>query len=397
MMLAITSRTDDAIRVLRPLFDDAEPDALGETLVGAAAVLARAFMLGSEPLLSLRWADPALRLSEAAGDARTVADVLITKGCSLADLGRTQEGLILVRGGTALATAGGFVREEIRGATNLSMVLMRSDPREGMELAIIGHERARDLGLRAEQAVLLMNAGECGLECGELEWFERTISQTDTDGWPDELLWYPTLSTVLLRAVRGRHDEARELLDSNAGVIARAEDAQGEVWHTETIVELARGAAESSSDLALGGQATGTINENRFAALCIGAHAAAWLRDAERLDRSVKMLRELALGESAELFIRSFEATRELIPGSDPDAVRASTAALSGIRRTSARFQLALHEIDVIHALGPDHPASATLAAEARGIFEQMGSPSFLDRLDDALRIEIQAPAEAQS
>ena len=398
MMLHITTRSDDAIEVLRPLVDDAEPEEVDETLVGAAAVLARAFMLNSNPLPSLRWADAALRLSEASGDDRTVADVLITKGASLVDLGRPREGTILLRGGTSLAATRGFVSEELRGALNLSVVLMGSDPREGLEFAITGHDRARDLGLRAEQALSLMNAGECGLECGELDWFERTLSQTDTEGWPDNLRAYAGLSTVLQLALRGHHDEARRRFSDVLGHgMSVQNQEQGEAWRIETVVELARGAAEASCDLALSRPGSATT-ENRSAALCIGGHAAAWLGDTERLDRCVTALRELALtSESVDLFIRSFEATRDLITGSDPDALRASSKALSGIRRTSARFQLALHEIDVIHALGPDHPASATLAAEARGIFEQMGSPSFLDRLDDALRSEVSAPAEAQS
>ena len=398
MMLNIGSRVADAIEALRPLTELQVPSELEESLVQAAAVLARAHMLGSEPLLSLPWADAALRLSEASNDTRTVADVLITKGCALADVGRTQEGMILVRGGMALATAGGFLLEELRGAMNLSMSLMRSDPREGMEIAIIGYERARDLGLRADQTLLVHNAGECGMECADLDWFERTLTELESQSMPDELLWLTMLSRALLFALRGKEVEARQLLETNAALHGGIPDAQGESWNVAAIVELASGALQACCELAFTKQMNEAISENRYEALTAGAHAAAWLRDRERLDRCIAALRALPLmGPSVEPFIRSFQATSALLATPDDrEALRASATALSDIRHTSARFQLALHAIDVIHALGPDHPTSAELADEARGVLERMGSPSFLDRLNDAMKSATPAAAETQ-
>ena len=119
------------------------------TADGVAVVgqLARVEMLREHHEQAIEIADRALRDAEALALRPDIADLLITKGSSFGNLGRTVEGRALIEAGIRIADEDGLVLTGLRGRINLSGHAA-VEPRVALEIARAGVETARRIGNR---------------------------------------------------------------------------------------------------------------------------------------------------------------------------------------------------------------------------------------------------------
>jgi len=77
------------------------------------------------------------------------------------------------------------------------------------------------------------------------------------------------------------------------------------------------------------------------------------------------------------------DAERAVRAGRSEDAVELYAVAIDACRALNCSLDVAITELELVHLLGPDHPA-AVAGKEARDIFTQLGATPFLARLDAA-------------
>ena len=113
-----------------------------------------------------------------------VADLLITKGASLADLNRQIEGLALMEGGPPAGDRHGptLAHRDARLRQPHECADLDADPREGIELARAGLEVARRIGSRSLAIVLTGNAAEVAIHTGDWSWADALLDEMADDG-----------------------------------------------------------------------------------------------------------------------------------------------------------------------------------------------------------------------
>ncbi|HEY8198405.1 MAG TPA: AAA family ATPase, partial [Candidatus Limnocylindrales bacterium] len=171
---------------------------------GLLALRARARFVGNRTEGAVEAADAALGSADRHDMREMVADLLITKGASLADLNRQIEGLALLRAGLQLALDTGRPHTAMRGYVNLTTLLTTLDPREGIEVARSGLEVARRIGSRSLAIVLTGNAAEVAIHTGDWSWADALLAEMADD----ELEGFDRYSVIhnrlVLDALRGR-------------------------------------------------------------------------------------------------------------------------------------------------------------------------------------------------
>ena len=136
------------------------------------------------------------------------ADTLITKGTSLAEVGRVLEGRSAIQAGIDIGERAGWPAIGLRGRVNLSYILALRDPRQAMATARAGFDDAQRLGIRGLQATLHQNAADSAIRVGEWDWAIETVEPLLAAEL--ELEDRSALGSVLLtiRALRGEIREA---------------------------------------------------------------------------------------------------------------------------------------------------------------------------------------------
>src|SRR5206468_345096 len=93
-----------------------------------------------------------------------VSDLLITRGTSLGNLGRSYEGVGAIRAGLDLAEQLGLVTTALRARVNIGVILNDSDPRAAREVSGAALAMARRLGRRSHARTLLANLAQAATD-----------------------------------------------------------------------------------------------------------------------------------------------------------------------------------------------------------------------------------------
>ena len=162
------------------------------------------------------------------------------------------------------------------------------------------------------------------------------------------------------------------------------DDPQGRAQTNCVIARLAlaEGRLEDAFTTAMEGADLTT--EYGFAAIPLAAHAALWLRDAERSQAVVAAARGW-YAPALETDVATTRAGLEALAGNERSALTGYHAAQVAWRELGCDFDLALCAIDMATLLGPGHPEVVAAADEARTILERIGARPFVDRLDAAM------------
>ncbi len=376
-------QTDDALAVLEPgaiEFDDVAEAPAG---IALRAQLARAYFFHGDSVEAIRVADLVLASSEREDLVAMTADTLITKGTSLAEIGRVLEGRSAIQAGVDIGERAGWPAIGLRGRVNLSYILALRDPRQALATAKAGFEDAQRLGIRSLQSTLHQNAGDSAIRVGEWDW---ALSSTE-----------PLMATEL------------ELVDRSAllGVVLTIRALRGEV--TDADLAAHEAALEGSSDRQIGVSkrtprmqadvAAGRWDdiEHRCLELVsldrIGGTAHLFLagrvaflrRDTAALARLIDLHEGLRVhGDAISVERVTLRAGLAALEGRTVEAHAGYRDALEAWRALGLDWDEALTGLDMATVLDLGQPDVAAAVARAREVFQRLRARPFLERLTTA-------------
>jgi hypothetical protein len=306
-----------------------------------------------------------------------LADTVVTKGAALSSIGRTFEGMALLRAGLDLARRRSAAMTELRAIGNMGLTLANDDPLGALALARESIELTERIGLREHLSVV--NAAEVSVPLGEWEWARAAVAErlhTDPEGWDFINL---KVAELILGALVGHSDPAgvsavRELAsreDEGHLVVGQLAAHLGLI---ENRLAEARRSAESVA-------AVDPLNAPYM--LTVAAHAATWERDAEGLERAAAAFRSLPLhGRYVGAHARAMGAAIDGLRGRRNESVAGFLHAAREFDGMGVVVDRALNAVDMAAVLGADAPESKAEVDEARAVFERLGARPFLAQLE---------------
>ena len=326
-------------------------------------------------------ADRALEAGERLDLPAIVADTLITRGSVLANLGRTYEGLGVIRAGIELADELGLVSTGLRGRLNLGV--LAQDPRTSFTVAEAGLEIARRFGLRGFVPILAGNLASASMDVGEWDRAVRELTVA-RDESPDELAanrlsW----SLVSFAAWRGE-DVTSEMarLTPWAGSLGDAGELAARGLRAE--IAFAAGDFRAASDGWLTLAAGDTLNAP-LATLMAGL-AGLMALDPNRARAALDA--NEATGRHGRLFSldrRLLRAGLLGLAGRASDAIREGREVLAEYERTGLPLRHAFGALALVSVAGGPDAETLGLADGARAILERLEAKPFLRLLEAAL------------
>jgi class 3 adenylate cyclase/tetratricopeptide (TPR) repeat protein len=377
-------RSEEAVPVLEAALRDHEADdASDPAVITLMGQLARGYFFQDEHARAVDLADRVLDVAEHANLVDVIADTMITKGSALVALGRTQEGLVLQKGGGDLAESAGLGQIGLRARVNRTFAETLMDPRASLESTRVGLTLAQRLGLRTLAVVLAGNAGSTATRTGD---WDRALADLAPFGDDLDRPYRILLASVRSWFAASRGENAEELVaageallheDDDANTFAQILDARAWQRFAAGDAGAARATWQEMMRITTTGNAETLIQTLR---------AALWIRDVAAVRADLEIL------DASGSFGRAIDTTRA--------GARAGIAALE--HRTDEALSLyrevlrtwrdlglpwdeAMTSLDMVILLQPGSPAVVEAAATARRIFSELGATAFLDRLDAAL------------
>ncbi|MGH2408399.1 MAG: hypothetical protein ACRDF7_10020, partial [Candidatus Limnocylindrales bacterium] len=360
-----------------------------EVFATLASELARAYFRNVDAARSLQWAERALVVGERLALPKVIAETLNNKGGALLDAGRLQEGLTLLRGAIRHAEAHGEIEAELRARNNLAFFDVE-DPTGALEIGIVGLEKARRMGMRDwDRQLTQMVARIRVLDMGDLDW---VLAQAAVYEGTDVPATYRGSNTGLLgiiAALRGRPADATALLDESSTTGREVTDPQIRYSHAldRAQVDAIWGLPGEANDRVLATVPEMSGNWLLIASKRIG-QSALQLREPARLAAARSLLASQPHGPQHEALLSALDGALAALGGDLVAARRAFAGAADTVRSLGLRMDLAWILLGTVTQLGPDDPVGAAAAAEARALFEAMGTPALATLLDGIMARE---------
>jgi len=385
-------RTDEALAVLEPAVEEFADLGGDAALVALRSQLARGYMFTGNGLRSVEMADRALEVAEHADLVPLLADTLITKGSSLGDLGRLQEGLGAIETGVRLARSEGLMSTLMRGLNNASIYQGEIDPSACLDALTEGFALARRMGQRYWGYGFAIGIGYTEIRLGDWDHAVAVLADALADD-PAPVDRVSLLANALLApAFRGEEvdsilAEMERLLGASVDVVllgnlydARGATALGAGSLVDCVAQYREAASRN----------TGV---NATDARSLAAHAAVWNGDfpgaaAELAAIDASGYRAPTV-EARRVTIRAALAASE---GRRTEALGSYRDALRRWRELRLVFDEALCVIDMATVLDPAEPEVRAAADAAREILTRLGAKPFLARLDTAMDRQPSAP-----
>ncbi|MHB8399813.1 MAG: adenylate/guanylate cyclase domain-containing protein [Candidatus Limnocylindrales bacterium] len=363
-------------------FADLAPDPV---YVALEAQLARACFLRDQNERALEVSERVLAAAERGDLQAILADVLVTKGTALANIGRTREGMGVIEIGERLAGANGLSRTALRGLNNRLIALTDFDPRAARDAALDGLALARRIGDRKWMLQFLSGSAFGAFLLGE--WDEAVgIGQTILAEDPepaDRLL--PFYLITLTRAARG--EPIVGAADEIARIAGQMTDPQ------VTWVGIDGPARIASAE----GRLAEAASLWRSGAAAYPSVAVWWLWNAAR--------HSIRLGDAAAARgdLTDIDERGSHTPNDEAErlGVRAGLAALNGQTAEAIRLYRdalrAFHDLGVVLSEAQTAIEMATVldlaipevveaVESAREILERLRARAYLDQLEVAVR-----------
>ncbi|MDQ3880994.1 MAG: AAA family ATPase [Chloroflexota bacterium] len=386
-VLMLQSRIAEARGLLEPALVELEGTQTDAEVVQLMSQLARASMFRGEPVDAMGWLERALPIAESLELSELVVELLATKGWAVLTLGRPQEGVALLRGAVALADSLAYSAGRLRGRINLSALLFNWDPVAGLAVAREGVDIATRYGLVAPYGMVLFgNAAAAAFLAGEWDWILEVEPRFAVDMHSDEVRGGMGAAPAALRAFRGQLDAALETLAPLSRIAERSDSYQDAAEANVGSAQVALAAGDLAAAFQHGIDAALPESTATFVGLMTAARAAAWTRDAAGLREVIRIVRDTPLhGAVYRAVQREAEAAVTALDGNLDHAAAQFAQATDTWRALRLAPVAAMCQVSQIATLGPDHPSSASAAAEARATFESLKSPPMIERLDALL------------
>jgi class 3 adenylate cyclase/tetratricopeptide (TPR) repeat protein len=391
-MSTADGKLEDSAKRLRWVLDVLAKEPPGMDLASAAAQFGRLVYFQGHPDEALQHIEVALPIAERLFAPELLSQALNTKGIILRSIGRSQEGLALVRHALGLALEHDAPLAALRAYNNLASSLGgRGGCQEELGLIEAGLALARKIGVTGWEAKFLGDRVATLAFYGRWDEALQASEEVGTDpGAPRlpamlmEMSWL-----VLIHAVRGDFERAEA--ERHADVLEASEDIQavsglevGRAWihfysgrHEEAIAATVR-SIETRTQVGM------VIHVE--ASYVVAADAALAMGDVSRAKTFLEEMRAVPAGEASP-YLRAQSArlganvaARE---GDAEGAGRGFLEAVATFRQQEMRFELgvALTEHgEWLTSEGRDEEARPVLS-EAREIFEDLRATWWLDRL----------------
>ena len=358
------------------------------SVVAVWASLSRAYMLHSEPVPAVEWADRALPVAERLDMLPEITDLLNTRATALAFGGRVREGVAGLRGVLDMALSYGLPMATIRARINLSSVLTYEDPMVGWQIARDGFEDAKRNGSRDMMTVMGGNAAGNAIRVGEWDGAAAIVAELAATELAPPDRFFADVVLCLTDALGGRPFQAAL---ERAEAFARTTDepqAVGQLHSTKAFLALIGGEFGESFDEAW---ANLTINPaNAPEDMPIAARAALWAGRPDDAQRAADQLASIGVhGRAINSSLQTIAAGLAALSGDTERATAGYRDAIRQWRDIGAAFDLALCELDFVKFVGGENPDAKAAAEEAESIFQRLGAPTFLERLRDAVGLPV--------
>jgi class 3 adenylate cyclase/tetratricopeptide (TPR) repeat protein len=347
--------------------------------VAIAAQLSRAYMRTGQHDRAIATADRALPTAERLDLDRDTLELLVNRGTALSH-DRIFEGGAVLLGAIELARLRELPDVEIRAIINLQSVVEAEDPR--LNQAPRALELVHRFGLRNLLNYLLWNASEAALPAGDWDWMIATEAEWMASAVTEEQRTNVDGNSIAIRIFRGEADEAE--IERIWGPWLAASDPQVGSGRLLSLGRLAlvHGRLAESHRMAM--ESLAMSQAHARSAVDVAARAAIWAGDHEAAVRAREVLARHH-GRASRNALRTADAGIAALEGRRADALAAYREAIRVWREFGLDFALALTELDMLIALGPEEAEAAALADEARGILTRLGAAPLVKRLDDAL------------
>ncbi len=375
-------KVDESLSLLDPAAERwAAPDMpLDRDRVALLGQLSRASFFHEDNLRSLEVADRALPAAEHLDAVPLVADLLITRGSALSNLGRHYEGVGAIRAGMELADENGLTATSLRARINLS-ANDQGNPAEVYEVAREALETATKLGRYGHARIALANASTGAIEVGDWDWaLDRWTAEMDRE--TDEsgrivVRW----NLASLRALKGE-DVADEVAALEAWAVEHGDSGviSGlDVLHAE--LALAEGRLTDACDALLSAASRDSLNAPANTQLA-GVVALIAI-DPGRAERA------LAAFDATDVHGRLWDLDRTLTRIGIAALMAPTGAELRSFREVIGAYRdmgLPYRQLMAVLALlathGQKEPEIVELAVEAEAIMRRLGAVPMLRELE---------------
>ncbi|HET7310067.1 MAG TPA: adenylate/guanylate cyclase domain-containing protein [Mycobacteriales bacterium] len=327
--------------------------------------------------------EQALALAERLGDQELILQSLAHKSGLLYVAGRQCEAVLLGRGTVDLAATSGTRRAHMNALFELSVMLAKDSQRQAYDAMIATAEAARRAGVREPELISLANAVEMAIGLGLFAHADDIITELN------DRLSGPSMARTLawnkatLAAYRADDVGAAELLsgaDWNEG-----HSLAERTWrlHTAALVQLLAGDPAGAYELGAEAVVLEPDGLNALSAASDCAHAAAWLRDADKLKDTLARM-QTASGAWIENLARATTAALDAVQGRTDESRTMYAAALAEWERLDLPLAHAWTVVDAL-AVHPPGALDDEAVRTAREFLTSIRATALLRRFDPAL------------
>ena len=352
------------------------------------AELARGYLMANrsgESILDV--VDRALSIAERFELMPVIVQAFITKGLVLGlDLGRQQEGIALLQAADELAAAAGDVLARVRVLGNLPNLQLPDDPHAARRSGEAGLSEALRIGAGGQMTFLPGNTMEAMFVTGAWDDALRLGAEfsVETIGARH---YIPILSvTSKVAALRGDRDRAASELEEMMELLRGITEPQISVIgpNTEALHAFAAGRFDEALRLALEG--IRVTAGDAYAGAVLAARCAFWLVDERGHNAAATAFGEVQVrGRMIAAMRRDIEAGALALSGRRDAAVAAFREATRRWQELDLPLDLALAQLALAAAVGPETDDGATARAAALDVMERLGAGSLAGLIEERL------------
>ena len=388
-----SARPDEALKTLERAWSEFSD--LEETEAGARLMVSfsGAYSGKNDAEESLRWAERAIIVGERLDLPEVVVRSLHLKGSGLIVLGRTLEGMLLLRGAGELAQAHGLLDAETRWRTLTTFFAQWDDPRSGLESARAGQALAERVGSRFLAMQMVGNGVQCAFRMGEWEWAVRLLNEwIDADDVSLGSRIEMTTDLAMFDALRGIDAEGR--IAAAESLLADVTDPQFRSYRQQSMAWAALAANRLDEAQTFARAAFETTSYFGAMTLPIAARAAIWAGDAAGARAALdQILADRSRGSALSADILTIKAGIAALDGRASEASGSYREALRAWQGLGLAWDEALCAIDMATTLDPGEPEVAAAVDRARETLNELGAAPMLERLESMASRSTSAPS----
>ena len=381
-----------AISVLRPYYEEhPDPQTPEELRLGSALV--RALMLNGDHEEVMSVSDTMLPRAERDEDALVIVETLNTRGTSLANFGRIQEGIALLKRALELAEQNDLPMPAMRARNNLGVLAIMDDGRSTYENAKSMYQAAVTLGDPSYLVRTTVAYSVNLIDNGEFDAALRVMDDLEYGGDSTFARWIEW-GRARVMAARGLPDAEKAARDAIERMRAYEDEPQ-QMYLNDSIaafVEATFHRPAEAFEMAMAARHPFGYPWHLLAA----TRAAVALRDPSRLARVDSALRELAQrGRRITTLSKLVTGGVAVLQGEKEEGKTTLHEFLAMQAKVDLALARAEGKAQVAQVLGLDDPDGLKAARDFVAWCAQVGAPGLLDQYSDIAIAEDSVEAAA--